>query len=422
MFEVITILLLLAALFSFINERFLGLEPTIGLMLLALIFVIVLSFIERAGFNIRETTWINALISIDFSEVLLQGLLCFLLFAAAVHVSLRALTQHKWDVIVLAVLGTLLSTLLIACMMYVVLPLIGLSLPFIWALIFGAIISPTDPIAVLAILQRIGLPENLEAVIDGESQFNDGIGVVLVVSLISIAYGNTDPQLLPMVQLFLEEVFGGIALGLFISLISHYLIQQSSQVITQILISLAAVSTAYATAEMMHISGPIASVILGLILGKYSIKHGIESKNCQQICLFWELINQILNAVLFILIGLEALTIPFSSGLDFLMISFAIIIVLIARFLSVFCSVLVMNTDKKYHLTSKLQLASLFTWTGLRGALAIALVLSLPESVYKTILLPMVYGVVIFSILVQGLTIKTFFNKQSLRKLVKVID
>lgn len=419
MFEVITLIFVLAALFCLINERVLHLQVTIGLMLLALLFVLSLTVLAKLGLNVWDIHYIKILAKIDFSQVVLQGMLCFLLFAGAMNISLRALNDYKWDVITLSIIGTIIAALVIGCLVWLGLGLLSIHIPLLWAFIFGSIIAPTDPIAALAILKSIGLPSKLETIIDGESQFNDGIGVVLFVTFTGIALEGHSAHLSTMSLLFVREVLGGVGLGLLIGFITHYLMRWSNQINTQVLISLAAVSSTYLLAELIIVSGPIACVILGLVVGKYSIRSELNAQSQEQISFFWNIINQLLNACLFILIGLVAINITLSTLPDIYCIVIAIVAVLIGRYVSVWCSMLVVNAEKKLNVTSLGLLARLFTWTGLRGALAIALVLSLPEGKYKTLLLPMVYGVVLFSILIQGLTIKPLFNAQSLQRLVK---
>lgn len=419
MFEAMTVLFLLAAIFNIVNERFLRLEKTIGLMLLALLLVCFLYILGFFGANVLKSGFTQLLTNINFSQVVLQGMLCFLLFAGAMNVSLRALKEYKWDVIVLAMVGTLVAVSIIATLCWYTLNFIGIKINYLWALIFGTIVSPTDPIAALSILKSMGLPEKLEVIIDGESQFNDGIGVVLFATLTAIAFGHASPSFSSTVTLFAKEVVGGVGLGILMSVLTHYFLRATKVVTTQAIVTLAAVSSTYAVAEYFEISGPIACVILGLIVGKHSIRGEFFAKSKDQISFFWNLINQILTAILFILLGLVALRLNINNVTGLMTVFTAIVAVLIGRFVSVYFSMLILGLRRKYNLHSRIQLASLMTWAGLRGALAVALVLSLPQSSERHLLVPMTYGVVVFSIIFQGLTIQKFFSVKSLRAILK---
>ncbi len=419
MLDIIAILLALAAFFSFINLRYLHLQMTIGLMLLAFILVIMLSLFKYLGFSYAHSHFMNILTQLDFSQIVLQGILCFLLFASSKNISLKKLRLREWDVITLAIFGTLSATFIIGTLMYFILHALGLALSYIDALIFGAIISPTDPIAALAILKNVGLPSNLEVVLDGESQFNDGVGVVIFVTLTSIAFGHESPSLIHITTLFIQAVLGGVGLGLIMAMLTHLLVRNANDVITEVLITLAAVSGGYAIAETIHVSGPIASVVLGLVVGNKTLPHIAAKKTRDHIDLFWDLIDQVLNAILFVLIGLMALLVGVPTLNEFWGIVIAIMVVLIGRYLSVYFSMVMLNMERKFNFSSRHKIANLFTWSGLRGALAVALVLSLPDGTPKNQLLPMVYGVVIFSILVQGTTIKRFFPPAILQRLAQ---
>ncbi|MDF1761172.1 MAG: sodium:proton antiporter [Coxiellaceae bacterium] len=417
MLDIIAILLSLAAIFSFINERHLHLQMTIGLMLLSLIFAVLFTLLSYFGVDFFHVQFSGVLAKIDFSQVVLQGVLCFLLFAGAKNISLTSLKQYRWDVVTLAILATLLATFIIGGLIYWLFNALGYAIPFIHALIFGAIISPTDPVAALSILKSIGLPANIELVIDGESQFNDGIGVVIFVTLTGIAFEHSAPNVLHISTLFLREVGGGIVLGLLVAAIVHYFITRASHVITQLLITLAAVSASYALALWIDVSGPIASVVLGIIVGNLSLSKLSDEKAKDIINVFWQMINQILNAILFVLIGLLAFMIGVPSKIAIIGSVIAIVCVLLGRFFSISISMLLLRLEHRLKFTLRFGLISLFTWAGLRGALAVALVLSLPDGGLKDRLLPLVYAVVAFSILIQGSTLKRFFSQNKLKKL-----
>jgi len=417
-FETITILLALSAIFSFVNERYLKFETTIGLMFLAFLFSIGITWLSYLGIDIHHSRFMAMVKDIDFSQIVLQGVLCFLLFAGAKNVSLSKLEEYKWDVFTLAIIATFVATFLIGYFLYFTFQVISIKLNYIHALIFGAIISPTDPVAALSILKNVGLPNSLEVIIDGESEFNDGIGVVIFVSLLSIAIGESSLQIGAVTTLFLREVLGGIAIGLIMGLITHYFIINSKTTITQVLISLSSVSSGYAIAEFTGVSGPIGSVVLGLIFGNISLAKVKSKLTREHIDVFWSLVNQILNAVLFVLIGLIVLQVNIPGGYFISGILISIVIVLLGRFISVYLSMFILGIEHKFNFSSRLHISTLLTWVGMRGALAVALVLSLPDKPFKSFLIPLVYGVVVFSILVQGGSIKILFPQEKLKKLV----
>ncbi len=416
--EIISFLLLLAALFSYINERFIKIPSTIALMLLALIFSLSLAFFHHLGFDLGYYKAVNKMITeLDFSRLVLDGVLCFLLFAGALSISLKSLEKQKNQVITLAFLATFVAVLTIGTLSWLFFQLVGMPIPYIYSLIFAAIISPTDPIAALAILKSMGLPEKLKVIIDGESQFNDGVGVVLFVTFTGIAFGTTKPTAAHIAGMFLQEVIGGIGLGIAMAAVTHTMLKGVSQIATQLLITLAAVTLGYSSSELLGVSGPIACVIAGLLVGSYSLQKATDAPSRQHITNFWDMVNQILVAVLFVLIGLEVLILQSSKPQYFLYSFAAILIVLFGRYLSIVISMLALKLPKKLKTSSLFKLANLFTWSGLRGALAIALVSSLPENQYKGLLATMTYIIVVFSILVQGSSIPLLFSPKELKQL-----
>lgn len=419
MLESLTILLALSALFSFLNERYLKLSMTIGLMLQAFGFALLFACLGYFYPGIWDSAFIKIIQDINFSQFVLQGVLCFLLFAGSKNISLEQLKEYKLDVISLALLATMLSTLITGTFVYFLFQLAGLNLAYIYCLIFGAIISPTDPVAALAILKSVGLPKSLAVIIEGESQFNDGIGVIIFVTLLSLAVGESHLQWSGLALLFFKEVFGGIAVGIIMATISHYLVLNSKTVITQVLISLSAVSIGYEIAEKTGVSGSIASVVLGLVFGNITLAKEHDNNLQLHINLFWDMIEQVLNAILFVLIGLFVLRLSLPDIDVVLGVPIAIIAVLLGRLISVYLSMEALGFKHKYDLKPQFEIVGLFTWVALRGALAVALVLSLPEDSSKALMVSMVYGVVIFSILIQGSTIKTLFSPRLLKEMIK---
>ena len=418
MLETLTTLLALSAIFSFLNERYIKKPLAIGLMAQALCLSVFLNTLIYFYPTFLQSHFMANIVKIDFSRFVLQGVLCFLLFAGAKDISLVALRKYKWDVLSLALFSTVLAALLIGCMIYIIFQWIGVEIHYLHALLFGAIIAPTDPIAALAVLKSVGLPQSLEVIIDGESQFNDGVGVVLFVTLLTVLSGESQGGLGHMSIMFIKSVIGGIALGLLLGFLMHHLILNAVTTITQVLITLSMVTITYTVAEVIGISGPIASVVLGIYFGNITLVQEKIQQVRQHVDLFWELISQVLNAILFVLIGLVALGVNLGNFLILTSMLLAVLVVLAGRFVSVYVSMLLLKIDHRFQFTSTKKVSMLLTWSGLKGALAIALVLALPDEPFKNLLIPMVYGVVVFSILVQGSTIKKLYPKNRLNELL----
>ena len=338
--------------------------------------------------------------SIDFTDVLMQGMLSFLLFAGALHVDLAALRRYRWQVAALALAGTLLSTLVVGAAMWLVLPLVHVNLPLIYCLLFGALISPTDPIAVMGILRSAGAPKNLELVIAGESLFNDGVGVVVFALLLGVLASGTVPTPGAAGELLLREAGGGVAFGLLLGYVTFRLLRSIDQYQVEVLLTLAAVMGGYALANHLHVSGPLAMVVCGLMIGNGGRALAMSEDTRRYSDMFWELVDEILNAVLFVLIGLEVLLISFTAPV-LAAGAMAIVVTLAARWLTV--GLPIGAASKMFNLPSGS--SHVLTWGGLRGGISVALALSLPLSSERETVLAMTYCVVVFSILVQGLTI-----------------
>lgn len=418
MLETLTALLALSAIFSFLNERYFKKPLAIGLMAQALFLSVFLNAVIYFYPTFLHSHFMTNIVKIDFSRFVLQGVLCFLLFAGAKNISLMTLRKYKWDVLSLALFSTVLAAFFIGSLIYVILQWIGLKIDYLHALLFGAIIAPTDPIAALAILKSVGLPQSLEVIIDGESQFNDGVGVVIFVTLLTVLSGESHGGFGHIATMFIKSVIGGIGLGLLLGFVMHHLIMNAVTTITQVLITLSMVTITYTLAEVIGISGPIASVVLGIYFGNITLVREKIQQVRQHVDLFWELISQVLNAILFVLIGLIALRVNINDLFIFTSMLLAILIVLVGRFISVYFSMLLLKLDHRFQFTSIKKVSMLLTWSGLKGALAIALVLALPDEPFKNVLIPMVYGVVVFSILVQGSSIKKLYPKSRLNGLL----
>ncbi|WP_435950379.1 cation:proton antiporter [Psychrobacter sp. DM8] len=398
--EVSAIFLSITAVLSYINHRFIGLPTTIGVMVISILLSMIAIFLGFLGFDQLIDYEVSLLEQLDFTEVLLDGMLSMLLFAAALHVNIGDLKRYKLPIGILAGAGTVISAVLIAIALYYMLPLFGFGLPLIWCLLFGALISPTDPIAVMGILSSAGAPKSLETVIAGESLFNDGLGVVIFVLLLGILTSGDIPTANYVAHTLAIEAGGGIVFGLVLGAILYYMIKSIDSYQDEVLLTLAGVIGGYALASHWHLSGPLAMVMMGLMVGNRGRALAMSDKTRHYVDLFWELIDEILNAILFVLIGLEVVMIAYSGNLFIAAIS-TIIIALLARF------IVVGMTTKTFN--RQLDLPSgawkVLTWGGLRGGISVALVLQLPTGPERDILLALTYAVVIFSILVQGLSV-----------------
>lgn len=401
MFEIAVVCLVLTALLAYVNHRFIGLPTTIGVMAVALLLSLGLIALDRLGFGALRDYEAAMLRSIDFSDLLMEGMLSLLLFAGALHIDLSELRAYRWQVGLLAVVGTALSTAIVGFGLYWLLPAVGLSLPLSYCLVFGALISPTDPIAVIGILKSAGAPRSVNLVVSGESLFNDGVGVVLFSLLLAVATRGEAPSVGEGAMLLLHEAGGGLLLGALLGGVMFYLLRSIDSYQVEVLLTLAGVMGGYELASQLHVSGPLAMVVAGLIVGNQGRAYAMSDTTRHHVDLFWELLDEILNAVLFVLLGLEIVLIAFdmqtlTAGLA------TIAIALLARLLAVGLPVAAM--PRVFRLPAGAW--RVLTWGGLRGGISVALVLSLPAGPQRDLLLALTYAVVVFSILVQGLTIK----------------
>ena len=395
----VTILVCLSAGFSYLNHRYIKLPVAIGLMAMALAMSLVLLCLGKLGYGI-ESQARSFVQRIDFGEALLHGMLSFLLFAGALHVNLDDLLDQKWFIGTLACGGVLVSTAIVGSLTYLGLEWLGHPIPLIAAFLFGALISPTDPIAVLGILKNANAPKRLEIKITGESLFNDGVGVAVFLVLLAMAEsGRVTPE--AMGWLLLQEAVGGIVLGLALGYGAYLMLKSVDQHSVEIRITLALVMGGYAVADALHTSGPIAVVVAGLLIGNHGRHLAMSDTTREYLDTFWELIDELLNAVLFVLIGLEVLVLRFQDEYLFAGL-LAIPLVLFARFVSVSLPVQFFRLFED--LTNRATV--ILTWGGLRGGISVAMALSLPASTYRDAIVAMTYIVVVFSILIQGLTIE----------------
>lgn len=399
MFEVAVACLVITSMAAWLNAKFIRLPNTIGVMAIAMLLSLSLLVANHFGYGDWYQHERRLMESIDFSAVLMNGMLSILLFAGALHVDLSLLRKYRAQVASLAIIGTVISTLIVGFVLYWLLPLIGLPLSLGYCLLFGALISPTDPIAVSGILQSIGAPDNVNMVVSGESLFNDGVGVVLFTLLVGVAMHDQAPTTGDVVSLFFTEVGGGLLLGVVLGVVMFLMLRGVDDYSVKVLVTLAGVLGGYELAQVMHVSGPLAMVVAGLGVGYQGRRFIKKHPDRHSLVLFWKLLDEILNATLFVLLGLEIVMVDFSN--NYLVAgAVAIIVTLLARLLSV--GVPVATMPRFFKLPSGAW--QILTWGGLRGGISVALVLSLPGNTQHDLLLAMTYAVVVFSILVQGST------------------
>lgn len=400
LFNILAILITLTALFSYINHRYIGLPITIGVMFIALLMSLLLNLLDALGFGLKHYAQM-VLGSIQFDKTLLHGMLSFLLFVGALHINLGDLMERRWSIGILATLGTLMSTFLVGTFTWFGLRWFGFELSYIYCLLFGSLISPTDPIAVLSILKTTSAPKSLEMKIAGESLFNDGVGVVVFIVILEIATGAHELHAGHIGLLLVQEIVGGACLGLGLGYLAYRMLKSVDNYQVEILISLALVVGGYALAGVLHFSGPIAIVVAGLLIGNHGRLFAMSDETRLQLDTFWELVDGVLNAVLFVLIGLEILILTFTKQyllLSLLMIPF----VLTARFISIGIPLTLLRSFRTFSPGA----VRILTWGGLRGGISVALALSIPPAPEKHLILIFTYTVVLFSILVQGSTIE----------------
>ena len=408
-----TILIFLSAIFGYINVRFLKMPNTIGLMIITIVFtliILLISVFDATLLNIEK----SIISSIDFKTVLLDEMLSFLLFAGALHTNFEQLKIQRWPILLFSTLGVLTSTFLVGIAMFFILQVLNFEVNFIYCLLFGALISPTDPIAVLGILKKANVPKKLETKIVGESLFNDGVGVVVFLTIFQIAKsGVENTTAADVFQLFGQEVLGGIALGTLLGWVSYRLLKTIDDYDIEVIITLAVVMGGTVIAHKLHLSAPLAIVTAGLIIGNDTVRSATMSENTEKyVDKFWELLDILLNAILFVLIGMEMLLLVF-EGKFIVAGLIAIPVVLACRYISLFLPINIFK--KKLDFVPKTNL--IMTWGGLRGGISIALALGLTSDMHRDLFLVITYVVVVFSIIVQGLTVGSLVKK--LKEIIK---
>lgn len=405
-YNIITLIVVLAAIFAYINFRFIKLPSTIGIMLISLVasLIIIVSGTISPSFFLKTS---NAVGLIDFQTVLLHIMLSFLLFAGAIHIDSKKLKSERLSITTFSTIGVLLSTFVVGSLLYFVISLFGLSVDYLYCLLFGALISPTDPIAVIGILKKANIPPSLEIKISGESLFNDGVGVALFISFYEIAQiGYANISVWNIIWLFIREAAGGVLFGWLLGYLGYLALRSINNYVVEVMITLAIVMGGYALAEVIHVSGPLAMVMAGLITGNKSMSVAASDTSSDYFGKFWEMIDEVMNAILFLLIGFEMLLIPFNLTLLFLG-CITILIVLFARLVSVWLPITLLKYKKSFAKNT----IPILTWGALRGGISVALALSVPKYMYGQMFVSITYIVVLFSIIVQGLTIGKFAKK-----------
>lgn len=398
-----SVLIVIASVFYYLNLRFLKLPTTIGIMIIAMVTSLIIRVLGQWVFPSFGENLFNLVKSFDFTEVLMGAMLNFLLFAGSLHINIADLKKYRVPITVYATLGVVLSTIIVGTLLYYLVPFLGVEIPFLYCLLFGALISPTDPIAVLGILKEANVPKALETKIAGESLFNDGVGVVMFVVILKLITDTSfEPSFLSVSKLFFVEAGGGLLLGYVLGMLASKLMKHTNDYHLSVLFTLSIVMGGFMLANYLHISSPLAMVVAGLVVGNYGKKTAMSDNTYDYLSKFWELVDQIMNVILFLFIGLELLLLT-DLYKQLLLGGVTILICLFARALAIYFPTILLN--RKDALSRRA--FAIMVWGGVRGGLSIALVLSIPASAgtFREILLEITYIVVMFSIIVQGLTV-----------------
>lgn len=399
----------LAILIAFANQYVVKIQTTIAITAGSMLISALMVLFGKLGWFNLEPLAIETMKSIDFQNFLLKGILGFLLFAGGIGINLKALRSQKWEITILAIFSTLLSTFLIGYGFWFIAKLLGWEVPLVYCLLFGALITPTDPIAVLAIVKKMQAPPQIAIQIEGESLFNDGTGLVIFATIFAVAFGGVEPTFGSVAGLFLHEALGGILFGAVLGLIAHVMISATDDGSLELLLTLCIPTAGFALANMMGVSGALAMVVTGIMIGNWTRHSGFSEQSSHYLDHFWELMDQFLNALLFLLIGL-ALVLLDLAWRDWILLVIAVPLCLAARFISVSVPFMAFRRFRTYNRFT----IRILTWGGLRGGLAMAMALALPSSVMmipehnvdlRQVILVMTYSVVMFSIVVQGMTI-----------------
>lgn len=407
LYRIASVILTFAIAATYINHRYIKLQTTIAIMASSLILSLILILFGNIGISHLDEELAAALSAIDFHNILMHGMLSFLLFAGALHIDINQLKHQKWEIGVLATISTFVSTLLVGALSYYLLRMLGIEMQFIYCLLFGALISPTDPIAVLGLFKQLDAPKKLDTMVAGESLFNDGVGIVIFLTLYQVAFtSNVEVTVGSVTLLFLQQAVGGIIYGVALGVFGYKLMKPIDNHKVEILITIAMTTGGYALANALNLSGPLAMVVSGIFIGNKGREFHMSKKSRESLDTFWELIDEILNAVLFLLIGFELLLIK-TTKQEFIAAVLAVPIVLSSRCITVGIPMSIFKQFKKYLPYT----TTILIWGGLRGGLAVALALALPVSKERELILAMTYAVVLFSIIVQGMTIKPLIER-----------
>ncbi|PLC57224.1 cation:proton antiporter [Photobacterium carnosum] len=415
-YDTVCIMAAIAVFISMINHRIGKFQPTIAITAWSIAISLILLILSKLGYIPRndEHEVIQMVQAVNFDDFLLKGVLGFLLFAGALNIKLPHLKDQKFEITFLALIGTLFSTFFIGIVLWALFKLLTIDIDFIYCCLFGALISPTDPIAVLAIVKKLNAPQRISTQIEGESLFNDGVGLVIFVTLFEIAFSKTAPTISSTALLFVREALGGIAFGAVIGVVFHFLIKSSHDNMFRLILTILIPTFGYVVSEHIEVSAPLAMVVAGIIIGNWT-RNTISKEASHQISHLWELADEILNAVLFLLIGLMMVTFTFHA-IDIVAVVIAIPLVLLSRYLSVKSAYQIFNRYRTYNPLS----IKILTWGGLRGGLALAMAMAIPSGIpigfspdidVKEIIVLMTYSVVIFSIIIQGSTITPMIHK-----------
>lgn len=411
-FHILSFIIVISSVFAFLNQKFFRLPSAIALMIAGLILSVAIQLLGLI--NPQITLVVTEMLEkIDFSEFLLEIMLSFLLFAGSFHTDLKRMSKSKWSILTFATVGVLMSTLLVGVLLFYLLKLFGHPIDFVYCLLFGALISPTDPIAVLGILKKANVPKEIEVKITGESLFNDGVGVVIFLTIFAMAQSGIENVTFAETSiLFMQEVFGGMGLGLITGLIGFQMMKMIDHYKTEVLISLAIVMGGYSIAHYLHVSGPLAMVVAGLFIGNQGKELAMSNVTLDYTYKFWEMVDEVLNAVLFVLIGLELILVDLSPSIIGIGLVVTVM-VLCVRYVALAVPSYVLRLKNSFSPNT----LPILTWGGLRGGISIALALSLTMEMEREFILSITYIVVLCSLLVQGLTIEKLvhrLNKQDL--------
>ncbi|HVO90750.1 MAG TPA: sodium:proton antiporter [Casimicrobiaceae bacterium] len=405
-FDVAAVMVILAALTSYLNYRVVKLPATIGMMVIAVGLSLILVVLSALGMPLADTLH-RMLAGIDFNETLMGGMLGVLLFAASLRVNLRELAKQRWPVAFLAFAGVLISTLLMGLGAFAVLSMLGHPVPLAWCLVFGALISPTDPVAVLAIIRSTRAPKSLEMQVAGEALFNDGVAIVVFVELLAYATGALHVDAAQIAWFFSRQALGAVALGWIAGYLVYRMLRGVDNYEVEVLLTVALVMGAYSAARWLDMSGPITAVVAGLLIGNHAREHAMSPTSREHIDIFWRLVDSVLNALLFVLIGFEMIVLPLDPAIAGAAL-LTLPVMLFARWASVLVPAWLPLLRRRFDRDS----IKLLTWGGLRGGISVALALALPDTPYRNTIVTLTYACVLFSVVVQGLAVRRMLRRR----------